>query len=124
VVTCGAVACGESASLASAVREAAMKGVERSLIGTAVFPMPAEPKPAGRATTQAARTSVPHNAVTVANRRGFVISSPPKDSTGLIVQAKRRTRNAGNGRSSIFPRSVAPMQRAADKQLLFIFVQL
>src|SRR6266852_5313846 len=77
-----AVACGASASSASAVRD----GARRSSIGTApVFSMPAEPKPASQATTQPARTTVPHNAAaTVANRRGFMIPSPPKAPTALI----------------------------------------
>src|SRR5258705_12973277 len=63
-------ACGASASLASAVRDAA-----RFSIGTApVLLMPAEPKPASQATIHPARTTVPHNAgATVANRRGFMI---------------------------------------------------
>src|SRR5260370_19751878 len=66
-----AVACGAFASSASAARD----GARRSSIGTApVFSMPAEPKPTGQATTQPARTTVPHNAAaTVANRRGFMI---------------------------------------------------
>src|SRR5713226_3840160 len=77
-----AVACGASASSASAERD----GARRSSIGTApVFSMPAEPKPASQATTQAARTTVPQNAAaTVANRRGFMIPSPPKAPTALI----------------------------------------
>src|SRR6266851_1757007 len=66
-----AVACGATASSTSAVRDDA----RRSLIGTApVFSIPAEPKPTSQATTQPARTTVPHNAAaTVANRRGFMI---------------------------------------------------
>src|SRR5712675_3259202 len=66
-----AAACGASASSASAVRD----GARRSSIGTApVFSIPAEPKPTSQATTQLARTTVPHNAAaTVANRRGFMI---------------------------------------------------
>src|SRR5712675_405081 len=65
-----AIACGSSASLALAARDAA-----RFSIGTApVFLMPAEPKPASQPTIQPARTTVPHNAgATVANRRGFMI---------------------------------------------------
>src|SRR6202035_5279600 len=57
------------------VRDAA-----RSSIGTApVFSMPAEPKPASQAMIHPARTTVPHNAgATVADRRGFMIPSPPK----------------------------------------------
>src|SRR5258705_521781 len=64
------IACGSSASLALAARDAA-----RFSIGTApVFLMPAEPKPASQATIPPARTTVPHNAgATVANRRGFMI---------------------------------------------------
>src|SRR6266403_4666619 len=64
------IACGSSASLALAARDAA-----RFSIGTApVFLMPAEPKPASQPTIQPARTTVPHNAgATVANRRGFMI---------------------------------------------------
>src|ERR1700731_4452670 len=71
-----AVACGASANSASAVRDAA----RRSSIGTApAFSMPAEPKPASQATTQPPRTTVPHNAAaTFADRRGFIIPSPPK----------------------------------------------
>src|ERR1700676_1209484 len=54
-----AVACGGSASSASAVRD----GVRRSSIGTApVFSMPAEPKPATQATTKPRRPPVPTNA--------------------------------------------------------------
>src|ERR1700716_1918381 len=69
-----AVACGASASSALAVRDAV-----RSSIGTApVFSMPAEPKPASQATIHPARTIVPHTAATVADRRGFMIPSPPK----------------------------------------------
>src|SRR5258705_6780751 len=69
-----AIACGSSASLALAARDAA-----RFSIGTAwVFSMPAEPKPASQATIHPARTTVPQNAgATVANRRGFIIPSPP-----------------------------------------------
>src|SRR6266536_3098476 len=63
-----AVACGASAGAASAARD----GARRSSIGTAaVISMPAEPKPASQATTQPARTTVPHNAAaTFGNRRG------------------------------------------------------
>src|SRR6476660_5207264 len=70
-----AIACGSSTSTASAVRD----GARRSSIGTAaVISMPAEPKPASQATTQPARTTVPQDAgATVANRRGFMIPSPP-----------------------------------------------
>src|SRR5712675_2573961 len=66
-----AVAFGATASSASAARD----GARRSSIGTApVFSIPAEPKPTSQATTQLARTTVPHNAAaTVANRRGFMI---------------------------------------------------
>src|SRR5207248_6917446 len=64
------IACGSSASLALAVRDAA-----RFSIGTApVFLMLAEPKPASQPTIHPARTTVPQNAgATVANRRGFMI---------------------------------------------------
>src|SRR3954451_15891288 len=64
------IACGSSASLALAVRDAA-----RFSIDTApVFLMPAEPKPASQPTIHPARTTVPQNAgATVANRRGFMI---------------------------------------------------
>src|SRR5882724_10887303 len=62
-----AIACGASGTSAAAARD----GARRFSIGTApVFSMPAEPKPASQATTQPARTTVPHNgAVTVGNRR-------------------------------------------------------
>src|SRR6266852_1580993 len=72
-----AVACGATASTASAVRD----GARRSSIGTAaVISMPAEPKPASEATTQPARTTVPQDAAaTVANRRAFMIPSPPPE---------------------------------------------
>ncbi len=71
-----ALACGASARSALAVRA----GARRSSIGTVpAFSMLAEPRPAVRVTTQLARTTVPHNAApTVANRRGFIIRSPPK----------------------------------------------
>src|SRR6266481_4712010 len=64
------IACGSSASLALAAREAAPFS-----IGTApVFSVPAEPKPASQPTITPARMTVPHNAgATVANRRGFMI---------------------------------------------------
>src|SRR6266436_5397593 len=70
------LACAAYASSASAARD----GARWSSIGTApVFSMPAEPKPASQATTKLARTTVPQNdAATVANRRGFMIPSPPK----------------------------------------------
>src|SRR6266576_1442527 len=70
-----AIACGSSACLALAAREAA-----RFSIGTApVFSVPAEPKPASQPTITPARTSDPQNAgATVVNRRGFMIPSPPK----------------------------------------------
>src|ERR1700680_33133 len=68
-----AVACGGPASSALAVRDAAL-----SSITAPVFSMPAEPKPASQATIHPARTTVPHNAATVADRRGFMIPSPPK----------------------------------------------
>src|SRR6266567_7389260 len=111
------VGCDASASSASAVTD----GARRSWIGTApACSMPAEPKPASQATTQAARTTVPHNAAaTVANRRGFMIALPPKAPTALIFRIKISTRNEGNCRSSIFPKSVARMQRAAGN-LLYI----
>src|SRR5258705_3493943 len=72
-----AVACGATASSVSAVRD----GARRSSIGTAaVISMPAEPKPASEATTQPARTTVPQDAAaTVANRRAFMIPSPPPE---------------------------------------------
>src|SRR6266481_4767218 len=64
-----AVAFGASPSSALAVRDAA-----RSSIGTApVFSMRAESKPASQATIHPARTIVPHNAATVADRRGLTI---------------------------------------------------
>src|SRR5437868_1319007 len=68
-------ACGLSASLALAARDAAL-----SSIGTArVFSVPAEPKPASQPTITPARTSDPQNAgATVVNRRGSMIPSPPK----------------------------------------------
>src|SRR5450755_3391381 len=69
-----AIACGSAASLALAAREAA-----RSSIGTAPeFSILAVAKPGSRATTQPARTTVPHNAAaTIANRRVFMMPSPP-----------------------------------------------
>src|SRR5258705_11109712 len=70
-----AIACGSSASLALAAREAAPFS-----IGTApVFSVPAEPKPASQPTITPARTSDPQNAdATVVNCGGFMIPSPPK----------------------------------------------
>jgi hypothetical protein len=67
----GAVARGEPANSASAVRDDA----RLSSIGTApLFTISAEPMPASQATTEPARTSVPHAAAaTIANRRGFMI---------------------------------------------------
>src|SRR4029077_13015739 len=69
-----AIACGSSASLALAARAAA-----RSSIGTAPeFSILAVAKPGSRATTQPARTTVPHNAAaTIANRHVFMMPSPP-----------------------------------------------
>src|ERR1700692_4478993 len=82
-----AVACGGPASSALAGREAA-----RSSIGTApVFSMPAEPQPASQATIHPARTIVPHNAATVADRRGFMIPSPPKAPPEPCCTAKHAT---------------------------------
>src|SRR6202790_2184175 len=82
-----AVACGASASSALAVRDAA-----RSSIGTApVFSMPAEPKPASHATIRPGGTMVPHNAATVADRRGFMIPSPPKAPPEPCCTAKHAT---------------------------------
>src|SRR4030088_580787 len=90
-----AVACGASASSASAVRD----GARRSSIGTApVFSVPADPKPPSEKTTHPTRTIVPHNAgATVANRRGYMIPSPPKAAltTALIFRSKTRERNDG-----------------------------
>src|SRR6266403_2564934 len=72
-----AVACGATASSVSAVTD----GARRSSTGTAaVISMPAEPKPASEAATQPARTTVPQDAAaTVANRRAFMIPSPPPE---------------------------------------------
>src|ERR1700692_1584559 len=83
-----AVACGGPASSALAVSDAA-----RSSIGTApVFSMPAEPKPASQATIHPARPSVPHNAsATVADRRGFMIPSPPKAPPEPCCTARHAT---------------------------------
>lgn len=69
-----AIACGSSASRAVAARDAA-----RSSIGTArAFSVPAEPKPASQPTIPPARTTVPQNVgATIANRRGFMMPSPP-----------------------------------------------
>src|SRR6266702_3427934 len=85
-----AVACG--ASTTSAVRD----GDGWSSIDTApVFSMPTEPTPVSEATTQPARPTVPHKAVvTCANRREFMIPSPPpepctaKHATRLIFGSK------------------------------------
>src|SRR6478609_4627588 len=68
------IACGSSASLALAARDAA-----RSSIGTArVFSVPAEPKPASQPTIHPARTTVPQKVgATIVNRRGFMMLSPP-----------------------------------------------
>src|SRR5258707_4652492 len=69
-----AIACGSSASLALAAREAA----PFSIGAAPVFSVPAEPKPASQPTMTPARTSDPQNAgATVVNRRGFMIPSPP-----------------------------------------------
>src|SRR6202051_3417090 len=83
-----AVACGGPASSALAVRDSA-----RFSIGTApVFSMPAEPKPASQATIHPARPSVPHNAsATVADRRGFMIPSPPKAPPEPCCTARHAT---------------------------------
>src|ERR1700676_464658 len=61
-----AIACGSSASLAVAARDAA-----RSSIGTArAFSVPAEPKPASQPTIHPARTTVPQNdGATIVNRQ-------------------------------------------------------
>jgi hypothetical protein len=82
-----AIACGSSASLALAAREAAPFS-----IGTApVFSVPAEPKPASQPTITPARTSDPQNAAaTVVNRRRFMISSPPKARLSHVAQPSRR----------------------------------
>src|SRR6266404_1624956 len=83
-----AIACGSSACLALAAREAA-----RFSIGTApVFSVPAEPKPASQPTITPARTSDPQNAgATVVNRRGFMIPSPPKAPPEPCCTAKHAT---------------------------------
>src|SRR5258705_6693829 len=83
-----AIACGSSASLALAAREAAPLS-----IGTApVFSVPAEPKPASQPTITPARTSDPQNAgATVVNRRGFMIPSPPKAPPEPCCTAKHAT---------------------------------
>src|SRR6266404_5075365 len=83
-----AFACGSSASLALAAREAAPFS-----IGTApVFSVPAEPKPASQPTMTPARTSDPQNAgATVVNRRGFMIPSPPKAPPEPCCTAKHAT---------------------------------
>src|SRR5712675_1136551 len=82
-----AIACGSSASLALAAREAAPFS-----IGTApVFSVPAEPKPASQPTMTPARTSDPQNAgATVVNRRGFMIPSPPKAPPEHAAQPSTR----------------------------------
>src|SRR5229473_4092012 len=82
-----AIACGSSASLALAAREAAPFS-----IGTApVFSVPAEPKPASQPTITPARTSDPQNAgATVVNRRGFMIPSPPKAPLSHSAQPSTR----------------------------------
>src|ERR1700730_13160624 len=83
-----AMVCGAFANSTSAAREAA----RRSSIGTApVCSMPAEPKPASQAITQPARTTVPHAAAPVANRRGFIIPSPPKAPPEPCCTAKHAT---------------------------------
>jgi hypothetical protein len=83
-----AIACGSSASLALAAREAAPFS-----IGTApVFSVLAEPKPASQPTITPARTSDPQNAAaTVVNRRGFIIPSPPKAPPEPCCTAKHAT---------------------------------
>src|SRR5258705_13679358 len=83
-----AIACGSSASLALAAREAAPFS-----IGTApVFSVPAEPKPANQPTITPARTSDPQNAgASVVNRRGFMIPSPPKAPPEPCCTAKHAT---------------------------------
>src|ERR1700681_2542991 len=83
-----AIACGSSASLALAAREAAPFS-----IGTApVFSVPAAPKPASQPTITPARTSDPQNAgATVVNRRGFMILSPPKAPPEPCCTAKHAT---------------------------------
>src|SRR3984893_10130263 len=83
-----AIACGSSASLAFAARDAA-----RSSIGTArVFSVPAEPKPASQPTIHPARTTAPQNVgATVVNRHGFMIPSPPKAQPEPCCTAKHAT---------------------------------
>jgi len=82
-----AIACGSSASLALAAREAAPFS-----IGTApLFSRPAEPKPANQPTITPARTSDPQNAASVADRRGFMIPSPPKAPPEPCCTAKHAT---------------------------------
>src|SRR5947208_14107328 len=100
-----AVACG--ASTTSAVRD----GEGWSSIDTApAFSMPTEPTPVSEATTQPARPTVPHKAVvTCANRRGFMIPSPPPESQACDaadLRIKIGACNDENCRSSIFPESV------------------
>src|SRR5258708_27830418 len=84
-----AVAFGEAASSASAVRD----GARRSSIGTAPeFSILAVAKPGSRSTTQPARTTVPHNAAaTFADRRGLIIWSPPKAPPEPCCTAKHAT---------------------------------
>src|SRR6202011_4356712 len=83
-----AIACGSSASLAVAARDAA-----RSSIGTArACSVPAEPKPASKPTIHPARTTVPQNVgATIVNRRGFMMPSPPKAPPEPCCTAKHAT---------------------------------
>src|SRR5260370_22699960 len=69
------IACGSSATLALAARDAA-----RFSIGAApVFSVSAEPKPASQPPITPARTGEPQNAgASVLNRRGVMIPGPPK----------------------------------------------
>src|SRR5260221_11855822 len=82
-----AIACGSSASLALAAREAAPFS-----IGTApVFSVPAEPKPATQPTMTPARTSDPQTAgPTVVNRGGLMIPSPPNAPPKHAAQPSTR----------------------------------
>src|SRR5947207_981100 len=83
-----AIACGSSASLALAAREAAPFS-----IGTApVSSVPAEPKPASQPAITPARTISTQNAgASVVNRRGFMIPSPPKAPPEPCCTAKHAT---------------------------------
>src|SRR6478609_9805737 len=112
-----AIACGSSARLPLAMRDARRSSIGAAATGTAALAclMRVEPNPASEAMTQPARPTVPHKAnATCALRRGFIIRSPPPEPrcTAKHATAMNLRINCGRAMTQIaayrFFREVSP----------------